>query len=493
MKTLAAFASRSVQALTVAVMLSGAAAGCSPHSTTNEESATNKASALNPIYGVDYSWARPDPNQLAGDGYQFAARYLSYTGVGKNLSAGEADALRAAGVDVVVVWEQNANDALQGYQRGVSDAQTADAQAHADGMPDGRPIYFAVDFDASPNDQGALDAYFDGVASVLGHDRTGAYGGYYVIQRLFDNGKINYGWQTYAWSGGQWDPRAQLRQIENGIPGDMDKDEAVAPDFGQWGAQVMTGPPTLGLPPGPSGCGALQPGEGLAQGTAVTSCDGRFTFTLQTDGNLVLYQAGAGALWASGTNGTNTYALIMQGDGNLVLYSPYGAARWASGTDGHGGATLAVQDDGNVVIYDNGNPIWATNTDVGVAAPPPPPPPPPPAPGACGGLALGQSLGVNASVQSCDGRFDLVMQGDGNFVLYEGPTPLWASGTDGTDATVAVMQDDGNLVLYNGSGTPRWASGTDGHGGSSLAVQDDGNVVIYENGNPIWASNTAGH
>jgi len=32
------------------------------------------------------------------------------------------------------------------------------------------------------------------------------------MQRLFDDGKIAYGWQTYAWSYGNWDGRAQLRQ-----------------------------------------------------------------------------------------------------------------------------------------------------------------------------------------------------------------------------------------------------------------------------------------
>ena len=47
--------------------------------------------------------------------------------------------------------------------------------------------------------------------------RTGAYGGYYVIKRAFDAGKITWGWQTYAWSGGQWDARAQFRQTSNGI------------------------------------------------------------------------------------------------------------------------------------------------------------------------------------------------------------------------------------------------------------------------------------
>ena len=187
-------------------------------------------------YGVDYSWARPSLSTLRSQGYTFVVRYLSHDTTGKNLSRSEADALIAAGLDIVSNWEDSATDALSGYSRGVSDAQAANAQAANCGAPSNRPIYFSVDFDATPGQQAAINSYFDGVASVIGRDRTGAYGGYYVIQRLFDAGKITWGWQTYAWSGGQWESRAQLRQIQNGIlSGQADKDESVAIDFGQWG------------------------------------------------------------------------------------------------------------------------------------------------------------------------------------------------------------------------------------------------------------------
>src|SRR5262249_31784386 len=159
----------------------------------------------------DYAWSRPSsPQALRAAGYTFVARYLSWDTSGKNLTASEAQSLFGVGIDVVANWEWGSNDALQGYDTGVSQAQEAQALATGCGMPPDRPIYFSVDFDASPGQQAAIDSYFDGVASVLGASRVGAYGGYYVIQRLFDHGKIQWGWQTYAWSGGQWDPRAQL-------------------------------------------------------------------------------------------------------------------------------------------------------------------------------------------------------------------------------------------------------------------------------------------
>ena len=187
------------------------------------------------VKGCDYSWSRPSPASLAAKGYHFAARYLSEDTTGKNLSLSEAKALAAAGLDVVVVWEQNAEDALSGYDRGVENAREAERQAVADGQPPGRPIYFAIDFDAQPSQQHKIDAYFDGVASVIGVARTGVYAGYGPTKRLFDDGKIAWGWQTYAWSAGRWDPRAQLRQTKNELNGgDIDADEATTTDYGQW-------------------------------------------------------------------------------------------------------------------------------------------------------------------------------------------------------------------------------------------------------------------
>src|SRR5262249_50303723 len=55
----------------------------------------------------------------------------------------------------------------------------------------------------------------------------------------FDAGKISFGWQTFAWSAGRWEPRAQLRQVRNGVTiagGACDIDQSQADDFGQWGA-----------------------------------------------------------------------------------------------------------------------------------------------------------------------------------------------------------------------------------------------------------------
>jgi hypothetical protein len=124
--------------------------------------------------------------------------------------------------------------------------------------------------------------------------------------------------------------------------------------------QPSNPPPPAG--PAPSGCGVLGSGQSLARGQSKVSCDGRFTFAHQGDGNVVLYQGGT-PLWNTRTNGRSTGNLVMQGDGNLVLYTPGGSPIWASGTNGRNGATLAVQNDGNAVIYAPGpTAVWSTGT-----------------------------------------------------------------------------------------------------------------------------------
>ncbi len=108
-------------------------------------------------------------------------------------------------------------------------------------------------------------------------------------------------------------------------------------------------------------------------------------------------------------------------------------------------------------------------------------------------LNPGEVLRPNDALTSPTGQYVLMLQADGNLVLYEGDNqPVWASQTDGQDVATATMQDDGNLVLYSSGGDPVWASQTDGHGGAVLVLQDDRNLVLYDaDGSPIWATDTS--
>ncbi|MES6669707.1 hypothetical protein U6Y00_12230, partial [Cutibacterium acnes] len=105
----------------------------------------------------------------------------------------------------------------------------------------------------------------------------------------------------------------------------------------------------------------LNPGDSLVQGKS--------TFTMQHDCNLVLYQ-GSKPVWASGTygKGSGCYA-ILQNDGNFVVYNNGNHPVWATNTNGRGSGNyiLIVQRDSNVVLYTG--PLWASGTNR-VGAPP---------------------------------------------------------------------------------------------------------------------------
>jgi hypothetical protein len=192
-----------------------------------------KPKPFHPLEGIDWAWGKADIRELKKAGIHFACRYLSHD-AGKNLSHAEARSLSAAGIDVVVVWETTANRAGQGRAAGATDAKEAERQAKACGMPSSKPIYFAVDFDASA---GQVSDYFRGVNSVLGVRRTGAYGGVRAVRGLLDAGLVHYAWQTYAWSAGQLEKRAQLYQYSNGhrMAGvSCDYDKALHADYGGW-------------------------------------------------------------------------------------------------------------------------------------------------------------------------------------------------------------------------------------------------------------------
>lgn len=189
------------------------------------------------VLGIDYSSGDPNPARLKAERVRFVCRYVSTPTNPKNLRAAEAKKLRAAGIDIVVVFETTAGRALAGRDAGARDARSALRQANERGAPEGSPIYFAVDFDAQPGHQQAINAYLNGAASVLGKNLVGVYAGYGPVKRALDAGVCKYAWQTYAWSHGNWDPRAHIQQYRNGVDFaglNVDLDRAMFRDFGQW-------------------------------------------------------------------------------------------------------------------------------------------------------------------------------------------------------------------------------------------------------------------
>src|SRR5688572_15015776 len=78
-------------------------------------------------------------------------------------------------------------------------------------------------------------------------------------------------------------------------------------------------------------CGILRPGQFLAHGESVSSCNGAAVLVHGGDGNVVLYHNGA-PIWDTRTAGRPTATFNMQGDGNVTLVRPDGSATWSTGT-----------------------------------------------------------------------------------------------------------------------------------------------------------------
>lgn len=188
--------------------------------------------------GVDYSYSRPDPVTLKRLGKHFAVRYVGTPWSSKNLSLPETRQLQAAGIDLVAVYETTA-----GYML-VDDGRRAALVAYEDalqvGMPEDRPIYFALDINPnnlSSSQWARVEGFLSAASAAIGPDKVGIYGGYMAVQRLVSKGFARYGWQTYAWSAGAWSAHAHLHQYRNGVTlagGTVDFCRSIARDFGQW-------------------------------------------------------------------------------------------------------------------------------------------------------------------------------------------------------------------------------------------------------------------
>lgn len=187
--------------------------------------------------GVDYSTSRPRPWVLRQAGKTFAMRYIGPGSTGKHLTNAEAKTLVDAGLSIVAVAEGFAQDALHGRSMGITHGRAAVAAAHALSMPAGRPIYFAVDFDATASQLPTVAQYLAGVDSVSDIYQVGVYGGVRTINYCHDHSPATWYFQTYAWSAGQVSRWTHVRQYLNGQTidgGRLDLDHAYTADFGQW-------------------------------------------------------------------------------------------------------------------------------------------------------------------------------------------------------------------------------------------------------------------
>ncbi len=155
---------------------------------------------------------------LYAEGYRFAARYLVPERYGwKRLTRREAEDITAAGMQVVSVFETSADRPKGSATAGQTDGREALAEARLIGQPAGSAIYFAVDWDAQPNDCDAIEAYLWAAAAEIKGYVIGVYGSYAVVEEMARRIPGIRIWQTYAWSRGRKSDKAHLYQYQNGV------------------------------------------------------------------------------------------------------------------------------------------------------------------------------------------------------------------------------------------------------------------------------------
>jgi hypothetical protein len=153
------------------------------------------------IYGADYSERELSPQELdqfTGYDIRFLIRYIGYPLNTKCIShyPGAYQAHVRAGRLVLLVVENLPSDPAGGFAGGAAMAQRALSDAHSIGYPASLPIFFCADgwLDGSHISVDTAMDYLKGAASVVGKDRTGAYGFRDFIQAARAGGYARWLW-----------------------------------------------------------------------------------------------------------------------------------------------------------------------------------------------------------------------------------------------------------------------------------------------------------
>ena len=147
------------------------------------------------------------------DGTNTFGRYL-FNGW-KGLTKQEVNHILQHGGHIVSAYESMGNHISYFSQaQGEKDARTAYYLAKIIGQPAKTPIHFAVDCEIlTASDLQKIKAYFLGIRKTLKEYTVGVYGDFDVIQNIV---AASY-WQTYAWSAGKLNKKANVYQFRNDV------------------------------------------------------------------------------------------------------------------------------------------------------------------------------------------------------------------------------------------------------------------------------------
>jgi len=222
---------------------------------------------------------------------------------------------------------------------------------------------------------------------------------------------------------------------------------------------------------------SLGPGERLSAGAA--------TLQVQSDGNVVAYGPSGAPVWASYTfvPGSRLYLGV---DGELQVLAPSGAPLWRSKSGLGGVERLVLDPDGSLRVVSgywgpgrqlsNYTTLWSSQGGTAVVD----------------GLWFGQVLPPGRSLFSADREYELLMQTDGNLVLYRrrAGQVVWSSGTSHPSGRAElVFGQFGEMVVRVPGGPTLRDFGTGFKGADRLTVRTDGTLAVTSPFGPtLWSS-----
>jgi hypothetical protein len=217
----------------------------------------------------------------------------------------------------------------------------------------------------------------------------------------------------------------------------------------------------------------LWPGQALRYGGA--------SLTMQTDGNLVARDSGGVPRWSSGTFQAGS-RLATGVDGNLEVRSPSNALLWQAGVGLGGVERTVLNADGSFRVYScswgSGRQLTRCRVIWTSSGPQP----------VLDHLLYGETLPPGRSLTSPDRQHRLVMQFDGNLVLWRGSQVVWQSFTSHPSGrTQLVFGLYGELYLVVPGGPVLRDFGTGFKGADRFNVTNNGNLTVTSPfGDTLW-------
>ena len=96
------------------------------------------------------------------------------------------------------------------------------------------------------------------------------------------------------------------------------------------------------------------------------------------------------------------------------------------------------------------------------------------------------------SLQSSNGKYKLILQRYGNLELIcETLGLLWSTNTINYNAEVLYFVKSGNVLVLRGKDNTTLWRAQNSKTAETLILQDDGNLVLYDgNSKPVWSTGT---